>query len=102
MPTESEALVTEYRRGMNKKLQSKDQSRDRSRDKFRRRSRTNKDVERYYCQMKNHIKRECRKLKREQQKDGDAINAAATTFDGDEVIFLCDVSHFNLTSQDTC
>jgi hypothetical protein len=48
------------------------------------------------------MKRECRNLKREQQENVDASNIAATTFQGNEVIFVCDDGHVNLTSQDTC
>jgi hypothetical protein len=48
------------------------------------------------------MKRECKKLKREQQENEDAGNIAATTFKGNEVIFVCDDGHVNLTSQDTC
>ncbi|PNY11944.1 hypothetical protein L195_g008564 [Trifolium pratense] len=48
------------------------------------------------------MKRECRKLKREQQENGDASNIAATIFQGNEVIFVCDDGHVNLTSQDSC
>ena len=99
MPIESEALVIEYRgRSNNKKFHTRGKSRGRSRDKFRERSRTRRGVECYYYREKGHIKRECSQLKREQQENGDASNVAATIFHGDEVIFVCDAGHVNLTS----
>lgn len=61
-----------------------------------------KDVECFYYHEKGHMKRECMKLKREQQENGDASNIAATIFQGNEVIFICDDSHVNLTSQEAC
>lgn len=103
MPSESEALVTEYRgRSIHKKFNNRDKSRGKSRDKFNGRSWVRKDVECFYCHEKGHMKRECRKLKREQQENGDASNIVATIFQGNEVIFVCDDGHVNLTSQETC
>ncbi|KAI5385208.1 hypothetical protein KIW84_071984 [Lathyrus oleraceus] len=85
MPSESEALVIEYRgRSIHKKFNNRDKSRGKSRDKFNGRSWARKDVECFYCHEKGHMKRECRKLKREQQENGDASNIAATIFQGNE------------------
>lgn len=89
MTTESEAHVTEYRgRSIHKKFNTRDKLRGNSGDKFRGRSSTRKDIECFYCHEKGHMKKECRKLKRE--------------FQGNEVIFVGDDGHVNLTSQDTC
>ncbi|PNX70981.1 hypothetical protein L195_g057937, partial [Trifolium pratense] len=86
MSSESEALVTEYRgRSIHKKFNTKDKSRGNSGDKFRGRPWTRKDVECFYCHEKGHMKKECRKLKREQQENGDASNIAATIFQGNEM-----------------
>ncbi|KAI5446934.1 hypothetical protein KIW84_014690 [Lathyrus oleraceus] len=82
---ESEALVTEYRgRSIYRKFNNRDKSRGKSRDKFNEKSWARKDVECFYCHEKGHIKRECRKLKREQQENGDASNIATTIFQGNE------------------
>ncbi|KAI5431937.1 hypothetical protein KIW84_035902 [Lathyrus oleraceus] len=72
MPSESEALVIEYRgRSIHKKFNNRDKSRGKSRDKFNGRLRARKNVECFYCHEKGPMKRECRKLKREQQENGD-------------------------------
>nr|KYP44560.1 hypothetical protein KK1_033907 [Cajanus cajan] len=62
------------------------------------RLRIRSDVKCYYCHKKGHMKRECRKLKREQRENGDASNVATTIFHGNEVIFVCDNTLVNLTS----
>jgi hypothetical protein len=98
MPPESEALVTEYRgRSIHKKFNTRDKSRGSSGDKFKGKSWARKDVECFYCHEKGHMKKECRKLKREQQENGDARNIAATIFQGNKVILVCDDGHVNLT-----
>lgn len=81
MPSESEALVTEYRgRSIHMKFNNRDKSRGKSRDKFNGRSWARKYVEYFYRHEKGHMKRECRKLKREKQENGDASNITATIF----------------------
>lgn len=64
---EFEVLVTKYR---GKSLQKKSNTKDKSRNKFRGKSWTRKDVESYYCHKNGHLKRECRKLKREECENG--------------------------------
>ncbi|KAL6315537.1 hypothetical protein AAG906_000839 [Vitis piasezkii] len=86
----TEALVTE-RRGRSK---SKKPSNDYNHDKSRAKSKSRKEIKCFYCGKSGHIKRECRKFKREQfkgkgekQKEDKAI--AAIAYDGDTII-VCD------------
>ncbi|KAI5389732.1 hypothetical protein KIW84_075142 [Lathyrus oleraceus] len=89
MPSESEVLVTEYRRrSIPRKFNNRDKSRGKSRDKFNGRSWARKDVGCFYCHEKGHMKKECRKLKREQQENGDASNIVVTIFQVNEVTLL--------------
>ncbi|KAL6318079.1 hypothetical protein AAG906_035224 [Vitis piasezkii] len=97
----TEALVTE-RRGRSK---SKKPSNDYNHDKSRAKSKSRKEIKCFYCGKSGHIKRECRKFKREQfkgkgekQKEDKAI--AAIAYDGDTII-VCDDACVNLACQDS-
>lgn len=96
----SHALVTENR-GRSKSRQP--QNRDKSRGK----SKAKKDISCYHCGKSGHIKRECRKLKRE-QKEGrtnekqEKNESAAVATDNEIVLFsACEEDCANLTCQDS-
>ncbi|BBH02603.1 hypothetical protein Prudu_013229 [Prunus dulcis] len=87
---ESEALISEYR-GItsNRKFHTGDKLKCRSRDGSIGRSKTRRDLECYHCGQINHMKRECRLFKREQDRGNENSNAkhtTATTSGGNEIV----------------
>jgi hypothetical protein len=91
-----EALVTEKRgRSKSKKPRSDD-----SRDKSRRKSKSRKEIKCFHCGKPGHMKRECRKFKREQLKEKceelkEEKDTAAIVFNGDDLV-VCEDAYVNL------
>jgi hypothetical protein len=73
---------------------------DDSLDKSRGKSKSKREIKCFYCSKQGHIKRECRKFKRDQLKEkGEELkeekDIATVAFDGDDLV-VCEDVYVNL------